>query len=182
MVEENSRIVGVNVAHGPPLLSSKVILATGAWTNRYVDLDHAIVSSAQPVGFIQLTPDEAQHYTGMPVVDSISSGVFVFPPTPDSHVLKVACHSHGFENQVRQDGRIISSPKRDANNTSSSFLPLDAEKYLRDGLRQLMPRVAEKQWLRKRLCWYTDTTHGDFIADYHRSIDGLFIATGGSGQ
>ncbi|KAL1964461.1 hypothetical protein VTN77DRAFT_6887 [Rasamsonia byssochlamydoides] len=179
-----SRVLGVNVASGPPLLCSKVILATGAWTNRFLDLTHAISSSAQPIGFIQLTPEEAASISQMPVLINMTSGFFIFPPTPDTHILKVACHSHGFETRVTVDGtdRVISSPKRDSNNAASSFLPEEADAALRHGLRQVVPQFAEKPWMKRRLCWYTDTPEGNFVVDYHPSIERLFIATGGAGH
>ncbi|KAK5191996.1 hypothetical protein LTR99_006660 [Exophiala xenobiotica] len=182
--DTESKVVGVNVLSGPPLYASKVILATGAWTNRYLNLDHTIVGSAQPVSFIQLTPEEARDLADIPVTISKSTGVFFFPPSPDN-ILKVAYHGHGFEVEVPSDGkqgRIISAPQRDSNNAASSYLPEDANKYLRAGLRQFVPRVADKPWTRGRLCWYTETPTGDFIADYHHGVAGLFIATGGSGH
>jgi sarcosine oxidase / L-pipecolate oxidase len=184
ITDTKSRLLGVNVVSGPPLLASKVIMATGAWTNRYVDLDYTLVGSAQPVGFIQLTAKEAQHLADIPVTINMTSGVFVFPPSPDN-VLKVAYHGHGFEVAGARDGeqgRTISAPQRDSNNAASSYLPDDADSYLRAGLRQIVPSVAEKPWIRGRLCWYTETPTGDFIADYHHDVSGLFVATGGSGQ
>lgn len=179
---EGSRVVGVNVAVGPPALAAKVILATGAWTNRYLDMTHAVSSSAQPVGFIQLTPEEAKEISEMPVVINMTSGFFVFPPTPHTHILKVARHSHGFDTAIEVNGKVISAPKTDSNNAASSYLPDDADQALRDGLRQVVPKFAEKPWLRRRLCWYADTPEGNFVVDNHPSIEGLFIAVGGAGQ
>ncbi|KAL1850045.1 hypothetical protein Plec18167_008254 [Paecilomyces lecythidis] len=179
---DDSGVTGVNVASGPPLLSSNVILATGAWSNRYVDLTHAVSSSAQPVGFIQLTPEEAADISQMPVVINMTSGFFVFPPTPHTNVLKVARHSHGFDTSIEVNGRTISAPKRDVNNAASSYLPDDADEALREGLRQVLPKVADKPWVRRRLCWYTDTPQGNFVVDNHPSIKGLFIAIGGAGH
>jgi sarcosine oxidase/L-pipecolate oxidase len=180
----DSRVVGVNVASGPPVLGSKVILATGAWTNRYLDLGHAISSSAQPVGFVQLTAEEAREIANIPVVINMTSGFFIFPPTPHTHILKVARHSHGFESRVPVEGtdRVISCPKRDSNNAASSYLPDDADAALREGLRQVVPKVADKPWMRRRLCWYTDTPEGNFVIDNHPTMEGLFIAVGGAGQ
>lgn len=180
----NSKIVGVNVASGSPMLADKVILATGAWTNRILNLTHAVSSSAQPIGFIQLTPEEARGISKMPVVINMTSGFFIFPPTPGTNILKVARHSNGFQTSEKIDGGdlVISAPKRDSNNAASTFLPEDADAALRDGLRQIAPKLADKPWMRRRLCWYTDTPQGDFVIDYHYSIEGLFIAAGGSGQ
>lgn len=183
---ESGRVLGVNVASGPPLLASKVILATGAWTNHYVDLGHAITSSAQPVGFIQLTPQEAVSLADMPVVDNMTTGCFVFPPTPGTNLLKIARHSHGFENRITAVGdeaaRHISAPRHDTNNAAVSWIPDDAEKAFRVALEQLVPLAAKKPWSRLRLCWYTETRDGNFIADHHPDHEGLFILTGGSGQ
>ncbi|KAH7376845.1 FAD dependent oxidoreductase [Plectosphaerella cucumerina] len=183
---QSRRFLGVNVASGPPILASKVILATGAWTNHYVDLGHAITSSAQPVGFIQLTAQEALSLADMPVVDNMTTGCFVFPPTPGTNLLKIARHSHGFENRIAAvsegGARHISAPRHDANNAAVSWIPEDAETAFRVALRQLVPLAAEKPWSRLRLCWYTETRDGNFIADHHPAHEGLFILTGGSGH
>ncbi|EXJ83062.1 hypothetical protein A1O1_06680, partial [Capronia coronata CBS 617.96] len=61
-------------------------------------------------------------------------------------------------------------------------LPQDADEALREGLRQIVPQFSRRKWQKGRQCWYTDTPQGDFVVDTHPSIDGLFIATGGSGH
>lgn len=180
----NSRVEGVKVALGTPVLGRNVILATGAWTNRFLDLTYAMSSSAQPVGFIQLTPEEAQSVASMPTLINMTTGFFVFPPFPGTNILKVARHSHGFESTVAIEGtdRTISAPKRDSNNAASQFIPESADAAFRQGLEQILPRFAKKPWVQRRLCWYTDTPEGNFVVDHHPSIKGLFIATGGAGQ
>lgn len=178
------RVVGVNVAEGRSISASQVILATGAWSNHLLPINHASSASGQSVGFIQLTPKEAQSLQGMPVVIDFTSGVFVFPPYPGTNVLKVAHHGHGFATKVPVGNgeRIISSPKLLGSNADSSFLPEDADEQLRAGLRLLVPKFANHPWLRRRMCWYSDTPEGDFIADHHPKLDGVFVATGGAGQ
>lgn len=180
-----SRIVGVNVASQELIPASQVILSLGAWSNLLLDLSHTASASGQPLGFIQLTKDEARSLEKMPVMINLTSGVFCFPPTPEKNVLKFARHSYGFGTSISTDdgsNRTVSSPKRDRNNANQSFLPDDAEKALRQGLRQLLPRFADHLWSSCRLCWYTDTPEGDFIVDHHPTLDGLFLATGGAGQ
>ena len=147
-------------------------------------IEHAASASGQPVGFIQLTPEEADRVRDSPVIINLSSGVFVFPPTLGSNILKIARHSFGFATTVpvEDTSRLVSSPKRDGNGVESSYIPDDADAALREGLRQLAPDFAGHDWKERRLCWYTDTPEGNFIVDYHPSIDGLFFATGGAGQ
>lgn len=179
-----SRVLGVTVLSGEFLPASQVILCTGAWSNLLLDLSHAASASGQPVGFIQLSPDEARSIQKIPVMINLSSGIFLFPPQPETNILKVARHSYGFATSMRavEDGRTVSSPKRDSNNAVRSFLPDEADKALRDGLRQLLPEFSDHPWSNRRLCWYTDTPEGDFVVDYHPMLEGLFIATGGAGQ
>lgn len=181
---DSGRVVGVNVAQGPPVLASKVILATGAWTNLLTGIDHAASASGQPLGFIRLTPEEAQKLAGMPVIINLSLGFFIFPPTPNTNILKIARHCYGWATQipVGDTSRSVSSPKRDGNGFEASYLPDDAEAALREGLRELCPDFADHAWMSRRLCWYTDTPEGDFIIDNHPDAEGLFMATGGAGQ
>lgn len=178
---DGSKIEGVMTLTGP-LRAAQVILATGAWTNRLVDLKSSMDSSGQPVGFVQLTPEEAASLKGMPVLINLTSGFFIFPPTPDTHQLKVARHSHGFESDVQtEDSRVVSSPNL-LSVGAKDFIPQDAEDALRTGLRYLLPQFADRPWVRRRLCWYTDTPEGDFVVDHHPDITGLFVAAGGAGQ
>jgi sarcosine oxidase/L-pipecolate oxidase len=155
----NSRIEGVKVALVPPVLGRKVILATGAWTNGFLDLTYAMSSSAQPVGFIPLTPEEARSVASMPTLINMTTGFFVFPPFPGTNTLKVARHTHRYESTIAVQGtdRTISAPKRDSNNAASSFIPDSADSAFRQFLEQILPQFAKKPWIRRRLCWYTDT-------------------------
>ncbi|KAL4866620.1 hypothetical protein BDV12DRAFT_210353 [Aspergillus spectabilis] len=179
-----TRVVGVNLLDGSHLFGAQVILATGAWSNRLLDLTHTASSSGQPVGFIQLTPSEATKFAKTPVMINMSTGVFSFPPTPGSNILKLARHGYGFATEVQSEalGRSISGPKRDSSNAATGYLPDDADQALRDGLEQLFPSLKDRPWLNRRLCWYTDTPTGDFIIDRVTGVEGLFVATGGAGH
>ncbi|BCS26303.1 uncharacterized protein APUU_51014A [Aspergillus puulaauensis] len=68
------------------------------------------------------------------------------------------------------------------NNANAGYLPEDADKHLRDGLRQPVPQFGDRPWRRRRVCWDSDVPEGDSIAESHPNLQGLFIATGGSGH
>ncbi|KAF7593141.1 hypothetical protein BBP40_012020 [Aspergillus hancockii] len=182
--KSGSRVVGVDVASGDFLPAAQVILSTGAWSNLLLDVSHTASASGQPVGFIQLSHEEAQSIARTPVMINLTSGIFCFPPTPGANILKVARHSYGFATSIRGkgSGRTVSAPKLESNNADKSFLPREADEALRDGLRQLVPQFADRPWSNRRLCWYTDTPEGDFVVDDHPTLDGLFIAIGGAGH
>lgn len=185
LLQEGSRVVGVNVLRGGSIRASQVILSTGAWTTRLLNIAHAASSSGQPVGFIQLTQDEARALDDTPVMINMSTGVFCFPPTPGSNILKLARHGYGYANETTtsNDGnRTISSPKLESSNAQTGYIPDDADDGLREGLRRFFPQFADRPWSNRRLCWYTDTPKSDFIIDNHPKLEGLFVATGGAGQ
>lgn len=185
LINEGTRVVGVNVLSGDSIRASQVILSTGAWTSRLLNVAHAASSSGQPVGFIQLTQDEARSLDNTPVMIDMTTGIFVFPPTPGSNILKLARHGYGYVNETttNNDGsRTISAPKLESSNAQTGYIPEDADNSLREGLRRFFPKFADRPWSNRRLCWYTDTPKGDFIIDNHPKYDGLFVATGGAGQ
>ncbi|OBT60747.1 hypothetical protein VE03_10874 [Pseudogymnoascus sp. 23342-1-I1] len=188
LVLKGTRVVGVNVKEGPPMLAEHVILATGAWTPRLIDITSNAASTAQPVGFTQLTADEADMLRRMPIAIDFTSGFFVFPPTPGSNILKCARHGYGYETRVSVttptgEQQRVSAPGFYGDGTRALFLPEDAEVSLREGLRRFFSlSISERPFVKKHLCWYTDTPRGDFIVDHYPHLQNLFLATGGSGQ
>lgn len=181
---EDDEVRGVQTASGALISADQVILATGAWTTQLVDLTYSAVGTCHPVGYIQLTPAEAEEMKEVPIAINLSTGFFIFPPTSDTHLLKFARHGYGFESrQPGPSGDEVSSPSISRNGAATDFLPADAEGALRDGLRLFhSSSISERAFVKKRMCWYTDTPTGDFIVDHHSMLRNLFIATGGSGQ
>ncbi|KAK2754560.1 hypothetical protein FQN54_006961 [Arachnomyces sp. PD_36] len=191
-VRSGREVIGVKLRSGGILHAARFILATGAWTTRLIDMDNSAHSTAQPVGFIQLTPEEAKSIADIPVCINLSTGFFVFPPTPGNNLLKIARHGFGYETDVKvqrsqdDNGRetVVSAPNiRTAGAVKPGFfIPEDAEKELRRGLENFFPQFKDHPWYNQRLCWYTDTSTGDFIIDHYPHMDHVFVATGGSGH
>jgi sarcosine oxidase/L-pipecolate oxidase len=141
------------------------------------------VSNAQPVAFLQLTPSEAKVLSGNPVIIDLSTGWFVFPPAPETHVLKRARHGYGYEvARARSQTERASAPVLLKDNATPNFLPEDAEKASRDGLSLFLPSLKSRPFIKRRMCWYTDTRKGNFIVDKHPCYKNLFMATVGAGS
>ncbi|KAE8317251.1 FAD dependent oxidoreductase [Aspergillus transmontanensis] len=188
LVLKEKMLVGVKVATEETLLCAQVILATGSWTSHLLDLRGAAVSTCHPVASIQLSKDETAELSKQPVIYNLTSGVFVFPPTPNG-ILKVASHDYGYETTIpvryrpcTQPWSSISAPKLVKSPSTTDFIPDEADTALRAGLTLLLPRFKDRPWIKRKLCWYSDTRSGDFIVDHHPSISGLFLATGDSGH
>lgn len=184
LIKDGDNVIAVRTTTGALLKSDLVILATGAWTPHLIDMENISISSSQPVGFMQLRAEEAKQLKDSPVIINLSTGWFIFPPTPGNHVLKMARHGYGYEISQHLDplGRPVSAPRLNSNNEKSQFLPADAEQALKEGLSSFFPQFNGKEFSNRRLCWYSDTPKGDFIVDFHPEFRNLFVATGDSGQ
>ncbi|KAK7414179.1 hypothetical protein QQX98_006965 [Neonectria punicea] len=163
------------------------ILAAGAWASSLAPCYGSTLSTAQAVGYMRLTEEELERYKELPIYINFSIGWFNFPPHRESRMLKMAIHDWGYTRSPGPEekalpGAVISIPPLKAPRERANFVPVDGEKRLRQGLREVLPELADRPFERAALCWYTDTPTGDFIVDLHPDYKNLFIAGGGSGQ
>ncbi|MCJ1473810.1 hypothetical protein MMC13_002461 [Lambiella insularis] len=183
----STRIVtGVLLENHRSLHAPLTILASGAWTSSLLDLRTRVLPTGQVVSYIQLTPPEVARLASIPVILNESTGMFMIPPTRDG-VLKIARHGYGYRNPVR-----IPHPERPGSGEEIEVslpavdfrtLPLEGSRACRQALAEMVPWLAERPFCTTRLCWYTDTPHGDFLVDYVPTYGrSLVIATGGSGH
>ena len=163
------------------------VLAAGAWSAGLASSYNSTISTGQVVGFVKLTDAEAERLKTMPIYINFSTGWFIFPPHPDTNMLKMAVHGWGYtramsdeEQQIVQ--RKVSAPPLRARRERADYVPADGETRLRQGLREVFPELGDRPFAQTALCWYTDTPTGDFIMDYHPDYSNLFMAGGGSGQ
>lgn len=162
------------------------IVAAGAWTGSLVDLRGRMEARGQVVAYLPLTPLEKAKLDGIPIRLDLSSGMFIIPPVYNTHTggweLKIARHGYGYANPT------LVSPKDGMEITASlphalfSPIPSEGESACRAFLRQTIPWLAERKFVRTRICWYADTPTGDFLVGWHPRYAGLFLATGGSGH
>jgi sarcosine oxidase/L-pipecolate oxidase len=127
----------------------------------------------------------------MPVLLNMSSGFYILPPR--NRLLKIARHAYGYSNLVsipnpdlkdttREGETIEVSLPRTSWEDKNQRLPKEGEDACRAALQEMIPSLAKRPFTRSRICWYTDTPHGDFLITHHPNYAGLFLATGGSGH
>ncbi|KAI5288897.1 hypothetical protein KEM54_004718 [Ascosphaera aggregata] len=179
-------VYGVALSEGDDkiITADLVMLATGAWSPALIDLHGRAEATGQSVAFISITDEEQDRLKDMPVMLDLGTGLFIIPPR--SNQLRIARHGFGYRNPVRVPAPLGA---KGANGVatmsvakSNAQLPLEGEKACRDGLRVLCPDMADRPFVKTRVCWYTDTPNGDFIISYHPTYSGLFVATGGNGH
>ncbi|RUS26519.1 organic solute transporter Ostalpha-domain-containing protein [Jimgerdemannia flammicorona] len=148
----------------------------------------------------------------MPVwnVDITTSGFYGFAANHDG-ILKIGKHGGGYLNPQGDAGAGVSLP-RTVVDSPADTIPRDALVEFRAFLADVFPELAGLDVVKTRMCWcvlgggeevvwgcsfvmliwdiagpvafyrYTDTFDGNFLICHHPQIEGLFVATGGSGH
>lgn len=186
-----NKITGVKTSAGEEIEADLVILATGAWTGKLVDLTGRAQATGQVLCYLDITAEEQDKLGRMPVLLNLSTGMFIIPPR--NRLLKVARHGYGYTNitniphplpsSVEEEGSTISvSLPHTKIDSPNLWVPPEGEAACRSALAEMIPSLAHRPFSHSKICWYTDTPDADFIITYHPDFEGLFLATGGSGH
>lgn len=211
LVTEGKRVVGARLGDSRVVKADVVVVAAGAWTGSLVDLRGRVEATAQPLGYLDISDEELAVLAKQPVALNLSTGLFIIPPQSrvlkiarhsfgylnpvrveralppsPSHARTPILVSRPL---TQRDGGGGGGDRNgngngNANNNPNNTLPPDADQALRQALRDFSPirGLESRPWKETRLCWYADTSDGNFLADWHPGWDGLFIATGDSGH
>jgi sarcosine oxidase/L-pipecolate oxidase len=178
------RTTGVILENGEKLFADLTIVAAGSYSPTLLDMRGIAEASADILAYIDLTDEEAFRLKEMPSIINLSKGWFIIPP--NGNTLKIARHGRGFPNpmtythpEVGED--IMLSTPRVSPEKQQEFTEKGLA-WCTEAVQELIPWLATRAFDRTRLCWYTDTPTADFIIDYHPKLEGLFVATGGSGH
>ncbi|EKD15851.1 FAD dependent oxidoreductase [Drepanopeziza brunnea f. sp. 'multigermtubi' MB_m1] len=186
LVKDGKRVTGAKLTSGEVVSAELVVVATGAWTGKLVDLRGRAQATGQVLCYVEITAEEQERLGNRPVLLNMSTGMFVIPPA--NRILKVARHSYGLANPTQiqnpenpSETITVSLPKT-THDDPKLWVPIEGEIACRQALREMVPSLAERPFIQSKICWYTDTPKGDFIITYHPDYEGLFLATGGSGH
>jgi len=151
------KAIGVALADNTTVTADLIILATGAWTPKLVDLRGRAQATGQVLAYMHITDEEQQRLANMPTILNFATGMFIIPPR--NNLLKIARHAYGYRNPKR-----VPVPGTDGRETMEVSLPeegvpipLEGEEACRAALREMLPAFADRPFCRTRVCWYTDT-------------------------
>jgi len=180
------RVEGVELVTGEELTADLIVLATGAWTPKLLDLRGIASATGQVLAYIDITQEEQDLLGGNATLLCETNGMFIIPPR--DRVIKVARHGYGYANPTRiphpeKPGETItvSLPRTKQDDPNMNIAP-EGDKACREYLAKCIPSLATRPWTHTRICWYTDTPSGDWLVSYHPTYRNLFVATGGSGH
>ncbi|KAG6013624.1 hypothetical protein E4U43_007193 [Claviceps pusilla] len=188
--------VGVRTTKGSTLHGSRVVLCTGAFTPKLLELSAAdsgigqlraesrIMAGGITTGMTKLDDESFARFADMPVGIQGYTGkkapfVGSLPPTKDRE-LKWWGQKIFRNTEELLPGRFISSPPAEAD-----YAQWEISKKLKQDILDVSTvfygREASTWKLEKhRICWDAFTTSSDFIISPHAASEGLYIATCGS--
>lgn len=151
---------GVVLKNGSTIPADLVILATGAWTGKLVDLRGRAVATGQAIAYMRISDDEQRQLEHLPTLLNFATGIFIIPPR--NNILKIARHAYGYRNPTTVP---IPGPTSSSSGHTMQIslpekgvpIPLEAEVAFREALTQLLPRFKDRPFIDTRVCWYTDT-------------------------
>ncbi|KAF3766204.1 FAD dependent oxidoreductase [Cryphonectria parasitica EP155] len=183
--EDPNTCIGVETEDGTQYFGDKVVIAAGAWSPTLIDLEDQCCSKAWVYAHIQLTPEEALEYKGVPVVYHSDIGFF-FEPN-ENGVIKVCDEFPGYTRYKMhqpygaESPVPVSVPRSHAKHPTDTY-PDASEVTIRKAISTYLPRFEGKKLFNRALCWCTDTADSSLLICEHPKWKNLILATGDSGH
>lgn len=179
---KSRRCVGVRTAAGKRHQAAKVICALGASSAALIpDLGKFAVARCWSVAHVQLTEKECDLLRGIPVINVRDLGFF-FEPDPATRLFKLCPLGAGYSNTGPDD---ISLPpsERSTSTPISDWIPKADEAKLRTLLCEMLPWMADRPFVDKKLCWFSDSKDSDYCIDFVPDTnESLVVISGDSGH
>ncbi|KZT30964.1 DAO-domain-containing protein [Neolentinus lepideus HHB14362 ss-1] len=180
-----STVLGVRCLDGSIYLASRVILATGAWSDLLLDMESQLIAKCWTLAHVKLAdPSERQAVKGIPVILDMEKGFF-FEPDEEGYV-KICNEFPGFTNYqkalVEGKEKKLSVPRGHGSHPTDT-MPDRSFQEVRDLLDILKPEWRDRELLNSKMCWCTDTPDRNFLISLHPQYGrSLVLATGDSGH
>lgn len=169
----SNKVEAVLTQSGDTFAAGQVIVCAGASTPYLVpSLKSQMQATGHPVFHFLPQPNKSAELfeaEKLPVftADISNTGWYGFPVHPKEGVVKMARHTNGLVlHPTQDDRRVVDDEVVDFRNFLSSAFPI----------------VQNDPIVFTRRCLYTDTLDGHFWIDQHPEIQGLSVASGGSGH
>ena len=164
------RMAHINFSDGSKLAADQYVFACGPWLKTMFPevLDSLLNISRQEVFYFGTPAGDHRYDAGsMPVWTDLGQEVWYGIPGGENRGFKVADDAHGPAHDPSTSERTVSAAGIRA-----------AAEYV----AYRFPGLAGAPLIESRVCQYTNTPDGDFIADRHPDADNTWLLGGGSGH
>ncbi|CZR57837.1 related to fructosyl amino acid oxidase [Phialocephala subalpina] len=176
LLYEGSKCTGARTSSGKVYKADLTIVALGACAASVLpSIGEYQKALGVPVMHVEVTSEEAKQLHGIPVTYARDLGFF-FEPDPKTRLIKLCPATGGYTNLV--DGTSV-PPERPED---YQFTPIGDERRVRQLLRETLPALAERPFVRTGFCWFMETIDHDYIIDFVPRVQGLLAVSGDSGH
>ncbi|KEF51582.1 uncharacterized protein A1O9_12499 [Exophiala aquamarina CBS 119918] len=189
--DSTSRVTGVRTANNDCRPADLVIMACGGWTPSLVpQMDNLCETTAGSVSIFQVSTGSPLWHRFAPdnfptwaydLKTGRQGGLYGFPRDPNGAV-KIGYRGTKFTNpQLQPDGVLRSVPITRWTKNSIRQIPQIGADVISRFVQTFLPELIPCE-VKTRLCWYTDSFDNHFVVDFIPELDGVMIASGGSGH
>lgn len=183
------RCTGLRTRDGATHSFDTVICALGAYGAALVpQLGTFNVARCWSVAHVQLTPQECDVLRGIPIINARDLG-FYFEPDPATRLLKLTPLGVGFSNYRGTKLQGVSLPPSSLGEPAAAgtvvhdYVPLEDELKMRLLLRETLPWLADRPFVDKKMCWFSDTADSEYCIDFvPETANSLVVLSGDSGH
>lgn len=176
LILQDGEVKGCSTKEGTVYQSDKLIISAGASSINIFNFENQMLAKCWTFAHIKLTNEEAQKMKDIPVLLNYDLGFFFEPDS--NNEIKICNEFPGYTHYTSKD----ESPESSIPIAKDS-IPLEAEKAIRNLFRATLPQFADREFVKKKICWCTDTPDRYFLIDEHPDYNGsLIFATGDSGH
>lgn len=162
-------VSSITAASGAKYSVLHVILSAGANAVSVLDFHRQLESKCFTLAHIKVSDEEARAFRNLPVVFNSERGFFFEPD--ENNEIKICNEFPGFTRLV--DGTSVPLYKDE--------IPAEAAEAIRAYLRDTMPTLASRPFVKTRICWCTDSPDRQLILCTHPELSNLTVASGDSG-
>ncbi|CAN6631594.1 hypothetical protein TRVA0_013S01134 [Trichomonascus vanleenenianus] len=166
------KCIGVVTASGNTITADRIIVSAGANAALIADFKGQLQAKCFTLAHIKLTEEENKLIKDTPVLFNYERGFF-FEADEEKSEMKICNEFPGYTN-LDENGESVPVARHE--------IPLEAEQGIRDLLRETIPELADKPFVKARICWCTDSPDRNLILTTHPEHDNVVLASGDSGK
>ena len=166
-----NEVVSIIAKSGKKYTGEKYVMTLGASAVKILNFESQLEAKCFTLVHIKVTDEEAKDFKGLPVVFNSERGFFFEPD--ENNEIKICNEFPGYTNYIDK-GESIPLHKME--------IPLEAANDVRQFLKETMPQLANRPFVKTRICWCTDSPNRELILTTHPQFKNLIIGSGDSGR